>query len=124
MPQYPIHVGKLIREVLEMRGVTQGDLANAINKTRLFVNRQLEKPSIQTEYLILISVALRYDFFSRISHDLIEYASPSVSEPIERYGKSWHTIQINLEANDDTQLKRLEQLLGDKEDTKDTDDKN
>jgi plasmid maintenance system antidote protein VapI len=59
-----IHIGNLIREELRRQGHTNQWLADQIGVTPRTLQRIFNKPSIDTQLLLLISKTLDFDFFS------------------------------------------------------------
>lgn len=62
-----MHVGNLIKEVMDRKNVSAIELSNKIYCTRTHVYKIYTKESIDTNLLIRISIALEYDFFACIS---------------------------------------------------------
>ena len=58
-----IHIGNLIRDELRRQGHTNEWLAERINVTPRTVQRIFNKPSIDTQVLLNISISLKKDFF-------------------------------------------------------------
>lgn len=63
-----IHIGNLIRDELRRQDHTNEWLANKIGVTTRTLQRIYNKPSIDTQLLLLISQTLNYDFFKRYSN--------------------------------------------------------
>lgn len=62
-----MHIGKLIRDVVQLRGMTVVCLASKLSCSRANVYKIFDKKSIDTDMLIRISSILEYDFFLAIS---------------------------------------------------------
>lgn len=62
-----IHIGNLIRTELRRQGHTNQWLMERIGVSERTLQRLFNKPSIDTQQLLLISSALGVDFFLRIS---------------------------------------------------------
>ena len=58
-----IHIGNLIRDELRRQGHTNAWLAEQIGVTPRTLQKLFNKPSIDTQYLLLISQVLRTNFF-------------------------------------------------------------
>lgn len=58
-----IHIGNLIRDELRRQGHTNAWLAEKIGMTPRTLQRIFNKPSIDTQQLLLISNVLHTDFF-------------------------------------------------------------
>ena len=58
-----IHIGNLIRDELRRQGHTNAWLAEQIGVTPRTLQKLFNKPSIDTQYLLLICQVLRTDFF-------------------------------------------------------------
>ncbi len=65
-----IHIGKLIEEKLNEMGMKKSEFAKRIYKQRQNVNDLLNKESIDTNDLLLISEVLKFDFFFEYSNIL------------------------------------------------------
>ncbi|MBR1516804.1 MAG: helix-turn-helix transcriptional regulator [Bacteroidales bacterium] len=65
-----IHIGKLIRDELRRQGHTNQWLMERIGVSERTLQRLFNKPTIDTQQLILISTALGVDFFLLISRTL------------------------------------------------------
>lgn len=97
MNKSDIHIGDLIREVLDKNGVKAVELARRINKSRQHVNSILNKEDIDVKLLFTISEALDYDF---MKHFLLEKPDEEEKESEENV-----TIQVTAKA------RNLEPLL-------------
>ncbi len=62
-----IHIGSLIREELRRQGHTNSWLADRIGVSERTLQRLFNKPSMDTQQLLLISKVLDKDFFMLIS---------------------------------------------------------
>lgn len=58
-----VHIGNLIRDELRRQGHTNAWLAEQIGMTPRTLQRIFNKPSIDTQQLLLISNTLHTDFF-------------------------------------------------------------
>lgn len=58
-----VHIGNLIRDELRRQGHTNAWLAEQIGMTPRTLQRIFNKPSIDTQQLLLISNVLHTDFF-------------------------------------------------------------
>ena len=58
-----VHIGSVIRDELRRQGFTNQWLADRINIDRRTLQRLYNKPTIDTQQLLRISVVLRKDFF-------------------------------------------------------------
>lgn len=65
-----IHIGSLIRAELRRQGHTNQWLMERIGVSERTLQRLFNKPSIDTQQLLLISSALNVDFFLRISQSI------------------------------------------------------
>ena len=64
VPPFMIHIGHIIKEVMESQERTPTWLARKINCERPNIYYIFQQPSINTELLLKISIALNHDFFS------------------------------------------------------------
>lgn len=62
-----IHIGNLVREELRRQGHTNEWLMDRIGVSERTLQRLFNKPSIDTQQLLLISTVLEKDFFSLYS---------------------------------------------------------
>jgi DNA-binding Xre family transcriptional regulator len=62
-----LHIGKLIAEVLDERGMTKAEFGRRIQTSRQNVNSLLRKKSLDTDYLLRICITLDFDFFAAYS---------------------------------------------------------
>lgn len=62
-----IHIGEQIRKKIYKQGLTITEFAKRINRSREAVRGILQRKSINTELLSIISDVLDYDFFSLYS---------------------------------------------------------
>jgi len=69
-----IHIGNLIRDELRRQGHTNEWLMDRIGVSERTLQRLFNKPSIDTQQLLLISTVLHTDFFCYYSNAL---SSPS-----------------------------------------------
>ncbi len=118
-----IHIGNLIRKKLEDTGMSKSELSRRINKSRQNVNHILSRKSIDTDLLLRISGALRFDFF----HLFSEESLPSWNEGIAFYRKRKTTSPVKkadapdiikdleLARKEIAYLKRINELLEKKE---------
>lgn len=67
-----MHIGNLIRQQMNEQGRTVVWLARRLSYSRTNVYKIFEKPSIDTDVLLRISSALKYDFFRLYSDSLKE----------------------------------------------------
>jgi transcriptional regulator with XRE-family HTH domain len=67
-----IHIGQLIEARLDAMGITKSEFARRINRARQNVSDIINRPSVDTELLLLICNALEYDFFQYYSMELGE----------------------------------------------------
>lgn len=65
-----IHVGQEIRRRLEEKNCTVVWLAHQLSCSRTNMYKIFEKPHLDSEMLLRISVALDYDFFALLSNQL------------------------------------------------------
>lgn len=65
-----MHVGKLIKEVVRLKGMTVVRFADKLSCSRANVYKVFEKRSIDTDMLMRVSSILDYDFFMAISERL------------------------------------------------------
>ena len=70
-----IHIGNLIREELRRQGHTNAWLADQIGMTPRTLQKLFNKPSIDTQMLLVISRALNTDLFRSYSEELCIPAS-------------------------------------------------
>ena len=61
-----IHIGSLIKEKAAAKGISQKKLAKRISCCPSTITDIVQRKSINTEQLWLISVALEFDFFTEI----------------------------------------------------------
>ena len=66
-----IHIGNLIREELRRQGHTNEWLMDRIGVSERTLQRLFNKPSIDTQQLLLISTVLEKDFFSLYSDAIV-----------------------------------------------------
>ncbi len=69
VPPFMIHIGHIIKEVMESQERTPTWLARKINCERPNIYYIFQQPSINTELLLKISIALNHDFFSYYSRE-------------------------------------------------------
>ncbi|MBQ7877644.1 MAG: XRE family transcriptional regulator [Bacteroidales bacterium] len=67
-----IHIGHIIKEVMESQERTPTWLARKINCERPNIYYIFQQPSINTELLLKISIALNHDFFSYYSRETVQ----------------------------------------------------
>lgn len=67
-----VHIGKIIKEVMESQERTPIWLARKINCERTNIYYIFQQSSINTELLLKISIALNHDFFSYYSVEAAE----------------------------------------------------
>ena len=65
-----IHIGDEIRFIINERKISIVDLAKSINCDRTNIYKILNKRTIDTDLLIRISQALKFDFFQMISDSM------------------------------------------------------
>ena len=65
-----MHIGQLIKQVLEEQGRTVVWFARKMSFSRTNAYKIFEKPSIDTEVLYRISKILQYDFFKHFTDAL------------------------------------------------------
>ncbi len=65
-----IHVGQEIRRRLEEKNCTVVWLAHQLSCSRTNMYKIFEKPHLDSEMLLRVSVALDYDFFALLSNQL------------------------------------------------------
>lgn len=73
------HIGKHISERLNELGMSKSEFARRINRARQNVNDILERKSIDSELLLSICKALRYDFFQYYVKELAK--EPEIISP-------------------------------------------
>jgi len=71
-----IHIGTIIKEKFDKKGITKTEFANKVKRSRSDVNDIFSRKSIDVELLIDISKALDYDFIRKVYFE--EYTSPTV----------------------------------------------
>ena len=67
-----MHIGQLIKQQMEEQQRTVTWLARKLSYSRTNVYKIYDKKSIDTDLLMRISAALRYDFFAACSRELGE----------------------------------------------------
>ena len=72
IPPFMIHIGHIIKEVMESQERTPTWLARKINCERPNIYYIFQQPSINTELLLKISIALNHDFFSYYSRETVQ----------------------------------------------------
>ena len=72
-----VHIGKLIKKVLESSGMPVAEFASRINRTRDIPYKIFAKDAIDTGQLQVISQVLEHDFFSYYSESLPIVKDPS-----------------------------------------------
>ncbi len=72
VPPFMIHIGHIIKEVMESQERTPTWLARKINCERPNIYYIFQQPSINTELLLKISIALNHDFFSYYSRETVQ----------------------------------------------------
>ena len=65
-----MHIGKLIKEQVEIQGRTVVWLAERLSCSRTNIYKIFEKSSIDTSLLMRISIVLRYNFFKAYIDEL------------------------------------------------------
>lgn len=91
--QYP-HIGNLIKDVLEMRGLSQSEVARRIGVKPTTFYGYLFQESIQFGILWKISIAVNYNFFAEMVNHLPESvikSKPSV------YDNTLHEKEAEIE---------------------------
>ena len=61
-----IHIGSIIKEIAAEKGISQKELSKKISCCPSTITDIVQRKSINTEQLWLISVALEFDFFTEI----------------------------------------------------------
>lgn len=80
-----IHIGQMIEQVLDERGMTKAEFGRRINTSRQNINSLLRKRTVDVMYLFQISKVLEYDFFAAYSKVLPRNnASPRMTVPLEK----------------------------------------
>lgn len=65
-----IHIGQIIEGRLDAMGISKAEFARRINRARQNVNDIINRPSVDTDLLLIISRALDYNFFQHYMIDL------------------------------------------------------
>lgn len=68
MESSSLHIGKCIKEVVEKKGIRTIWLARQLHFHRNNIYKIYERPFIDTELLMSLSLLLDYDFFAELSH--------------------------------------------------------
>jgi len=96
-----IHIGEIIKEIVDLQEISIDRILNFFNKDENFVKNIYESKSIDTEILLKWSKLLKYDFFSIYTSHLILYAPPSgadksmiKSKNISQFRKNIYTQEI------------------------------
>ncbi|MDF2553058.1 MAG: transposase [Chryseobacterium sp.] len=87
-----IHIGKVIKELVDQKEIAMTRICNFLSKDEDFVNNVYESKSIDTDILLRWSKLLEYDFFRLYSSHLILYAPPSAVNKTKQ--KSGNTPQF------------------------------
>lgn len=99
-----IHIGKKIREELDLNGMSVTDFAKKINRSRNVTYDIFERVSIDTALLNKIAKVLNVDFFSLYSSQK-EFSLDSIKhfnsgEPPPNYGKHAKEILMLQQQNE------------------------
>ena len=70
MEKAEIHIGEIIKKILDDRDLKPSWLARRINCGQSCIYKILSKPNINTDTLWRISIALYYDFFVHFSKNI------------------------------------------------------
>ena len=61
------HIGKLVEDQIRLKGMTKIALARRVKASPQVINGLVKRPSMDTDMLQKISVALQYDFFTHFT---------------------------------------------------------
>ena len=65
-----IHIGQLIRQKMEERGLSVSALSREYGCSRVNMYKIFDKPSVDTAMLLRFSLLLNYDFFQHYRDEL------------------------------------------------------
>lgn len=105
-----IHIGKLIKQQVEISPLTKSDFARKINKFPQNINEVFSKKSIDTDLLYKISDVLNHDFFKYYRDEANNY----LAEPAEKYhtSKKGYEVSITIKVNDPLKEDEILKLIG------------
>jgi len=105
-----IHIGKLIKEQVEISPLTKSEFARKIDKFPQNINEVFSKKSIDTDLLIKISDALNHDFFQYYRNEV----ENSFKEPAGKYGvsKKGYEVSITIKVNDPAREAEILKMIG------------
>lgn len=105
-----IHIGKLIKEQLEISPLTKSEFAKKIDKFPQNINDVFSKKSIDTDLLIKISDALNHDFFKYYRSESFSRTEDYTS-PIEP-SKKGYEVSITIKVNDPIKEVEILKMMG------------
>jgi hypothetical protein len=68
-----LHIGKLIDNQIKQRGITKIALARKVKTSPQHLHYMVKRPSIDTDILSRLSVALNYNFFSHFTGSSVKH---------------------------------------------------
>ncbi len=102
-----IHIGKLVKQAIKMRGMKVSELARRINTSRENMYGIFRRQSIDTVLLQKLSTALDVNFFEHYQPNAIE--NSKLSEPLIPYkSKKSKTSSANTGSDIQMQLQVLQ----------------
>ena len=78
--QKEIHIGSLIKEKMEERGLSVSDFAHALHYERTNIYKIFKRSSIDVDLLLRISEVLAYDFLREVYSITIEADKEDIEE--------------------------------------------
>lgn len=99
-----IHIGSIIRETLEKKGMPITEFARRLNKTKGGAYYIFEQPGINTDLLIEIGEVLEYDFF--------QHFTSGGKAPSGSTGRARKKVSVLIEVEEGDKQEKLLKLLG------------
>jgi|GEM_PF-6588118 len=93
-----MHVGKLIKEVLDQRKMVYAKVAEELNMSPQNFNSIFKRKSTDLELLVNLGKIVEYDFISHIARDQ-KSSDDVVSEPDPVYKKRSQTQKISIQVD-------------------------
>jgi transcriptional regulator with XRE-family HTH domain len=80
-----INIGELVQKRMDELGMTQSELARRVGTSSQNLGKMLKRSSIDTQRLLKLSKALRFDFFQYYSLQVQPEQFSTVEDPIATY---------------------------------------
>lgn len=78
-----LHIGQLIRQKMEERGMTVASLSRKYGCSRVNMYKIFDKPTIDTGMLLRFSLLLNFDFFQYYRQELSDKSLQGMEEQVE-----------------------------------------